>query len=52
MVVLRDLRLGVSVQGSTGYKIFPTKETNQRAAERVDLDKYEELYSKVKGGDF
>ena len=40
----------ISVQGSTGYKRFSTKETDQRQAERVALDKYEELYFKVKRG--
>ena len=40
----------ISVSGSTGYKRFSTKETSQRAAERVALAKYEELYFKVKRG--
>ncbi len=40
----------ISVAGSTGYKIFSTKETNQRDAERVARDRYEELYFKVKRG--
>ena len=40
----------ISVQGATGYKIFSTKETDQRAAERIALDRYEELYFKVKRG--
>jgi len=42
----------ISVTGSTGYKIFSTKETDQRLAERVALDKYEELYFKVRKGGF
>ena len=40
----------ISVSGATGYKIFSTKETDQRAAERVALDRYEELYFKVRRG--
>lgn len=40
----------LSVSGATGYKIFSTKETSQRAAERVALERYEELYFKVKRG--
>ena len=40
----------ISVSGATGYKIFSTKETSQAAAERVALEKYEELYFKVKRG--
>jgi len=40
----------ISVQGATGYKIFSTKETDQRAAERIALDRYEELYFKVRRG--
>jgi len=40
----------ISVSGSTGYKIFSTKEVEQSKAERVALGKYEELYFKVKRG--
>ena len=40
----------ISVSGSTGYKIFSTKEEEQSKAERVALEKYEELYFKVKRG--
>jgi len=40
----------ISVQGSTGYKRFSTGETDIRNAERVALEKYEELYFKVKRG--
>ena len=40
----------ISVSGSTGYKRFSTKETEQSKAERVSLEKYEELYFKVKRG--
>jgi integrase len=42
----------ISVSGSTGYKIFSTKETDQRLAERIALDRYEELYFKVRSGGF
>ena len=40
----------ISVTGSTGYKRFSTKESEQSKAERVALQKYEELYFKVKRG--
>ena len=40
----------ISVQGSTGYKIFSTKESDQRKAERVALDRYQDLYFKVRDG--
>lgn len=40
----------ISVQGATGYKRFSTQEIDQRKAERVALEKYEELYFKVKRG--
>ena len=40
----------ISVAGSTGYKIFSTKETDRRKAERVAVERYEELYFKVKRG--
>ena len=40
----------ISVQGSIGYKVFSTKESDQRKAERVALDKYQELYFKVRDG--
>lgn len=40
----------ISVSGSTGYKIFSTKESELRNAERVALEKYEELYFKVRRG--
>jgi integrase len=40
----------ISVSGSTGYKIFSTKEVEQSKAERIALQKYEELYFKVKRG--
>ena len=39
-----------SVAGATGYKIFSTKETDQRKAERVAVERYEELYFKVRRG--
>jgi integrase len=42
----------ISVSGSTGYKIFSTRETNQSKAERIALAKYEELYFKVRRGGF
>jgi len=42
----------ISVAGSTGYKIFSTKETDQSKAERIALAKYEELYFKVQRGGF
>ena len=31
----------ISVQGSIGYKVFSTKESDQRKAERVALEKYQ-----------
>jgi len=40
----------ISVAGSTGYKIFSTKETDQRKAERVAVERYEDLYFKVRRG--
>jgi len=41
----------VSVDGSTGYKVFSTKVVEQKEAERIGLDKYFELRNKVdKGG--
>ena len=41
----------ISIDGSTGYKIFSTKTSNQNDAERIALDKYFELQNKVsKGG--
>ena len=42
----------ISVAGSTGYKIFSTRETDQSKAERIALAKYEELYFKVRRGGF
>ena len=38
----------ISVSGATGYKILLIKETSQRTAEQVALEKYEELYFKLK----
>ena len=40
----------ISVQGSAGYKRFSTLETDQRKAEQMGVEKYEELYFKVKRG--
>lgn len=41
----------ISIDGSTGYKRFSTKTSNQNDAERIALDKYFELQNKVsKGG--
>lgn len=40
----------ISVRGSTGYKVFSTKEVDRKDAERIALDKYEELYFKVRRG--
>ncbi len=40
----------ISVPGATGYKRFSTHETDQRKAERIGLEKYEELYFKVRKG--
>ena len=40
----------ISVSGSTGYKIFSTKESELRNAERMALKNYEELYFKAKRG--
>jgi len=40
----------ISVQGSSGNVRFSTKETDQRKAERIALDKYQELYFKVRDG--
>jgi integrase len=42
----------ISVAGSTGYKIFSTKESDLGKAERIALTKYEELYFKVRRGGF
>ena len=38
----------ISVQGSSGYKIFSTKETDRHIAGRIALERYEELYFKVR----
>ena len=40
----------LKVTGAKGYKVFSTKTTNQRQAERIALDKYEEAYFRVKNG--
>jgi len=41
----------ISVEGATGYKVFSTKMSDAKDAERVALDKYFELKNKVdKGG--
>lgn len=40
----------IKVPGSTGYKRVSTKTSNQREAERIALDLYEELYFHVKSG--
>jgi len=40
----------ISVSGSNGYKIFSTKETELSKAERIALNRYEELYFKVRRG--
>ena len=37
----------ISVTGSTGYKRFSTKTSDQKNAERIALDKYFELRQKV-----
>ena len=41
----------ISVDGSTGYKRFSTKTSDQKEAEKVAIDQYFELQNKVnKGG--
>ena len=40
----------VSVDGSTGYKVFSTKTSDKSEAERIGLDKYFELRNKVEKG--
>ena len=40
----------LKVTGAKGYKTFSTKTTDQREAERIALDAYEEAYFRVKGG--
>ena len=40
----------LKVTGAKGYKTFSTKTTDQREAERIALDAYEEAYLRVKGG--
>ena len=40
----------ITVQGSTGLKRFSTKESDQRKAERYALERYQELYFKVRDG--
>ena len=40
----------ISVTGSTGYKRFSTKTSDQKNAERIALDKYFELRQKVESG--
>jgi len=40
----------ISVDGSTGYKVFSTKTSDEKDAERIGLDRYFELRNKVEKG--